>query len=154
MGTSIFRVYVYSAALTLRRRVWLNLFHLQIVPCDSEFTLSIRINSQTYNIPNESLIQTRTAKECLGAVVAWAEGTAPDQSGRVVLGTPFLAYYYTYVRVLAIVAVLAGSLSVQNADLASNSSSSSVLFYGDQENVGIFLYSSCFRYCHYCLPPV
>jgi hypothetical protein len=67
----------------------------QIVPCDNNFTFSVRINAQTYNIPSESLIQARTDKQCWGAIVAWAEGTAPDQAGRVMLGTPFLAYFYT-----------------------------------------------------------
>lgn len=67
----------------------------KIVPCDSVISFSIRVNDHTYNIPDEGMIQTKGQGECWGAVTSWDTGKAPDQAGRVILGTPFLAYYYT-----------------------------------------------------------
>lgn len=66
----------------------------QNLACDASLHLSLVIDGLIYKIADQGLVQHRNSKTCWGGLVAWGNGTRPDEEGRIVLGVPFMQGVY------------------------------------------------------------
>nr|XP_031860992.1 uncharacterized protein CI109_003719 [Kwoniella shandongensis]KAA5528064.1 hypothetical protein CI109_003719 [Kwoniella shandongensis] len=66
------------------------------IPCDTHIDLLITIDDRQYAVDPSRLVQARDAqgRTCWSSVVAWQNGSLPEQRGEVRLGTPFLSGVY------------------------------------------------------------
>ncbi|WVF70277.1 hypothetical protein IAT40_005066 [Kwoniella sp. CBS 6097] len=67
------------------------------VPCDTTIDLKITISGVQYAVASSQLVQSRDSagRTCWSSLVAWQNGSVPDQRGEVRLGTPFMAGVYS-----------------------------------------------------------
>ncbi|WWC86447.1 uncharacterized protein L201_001324 [Kwoniella dendrophila CBS 6074] len=67
------------------------------VPCDAHLDLRITISGTSYAIDPTSLVRNRdrAGRTCWSSIVAWQNGSVPEQNGEIRLGTPFMSGVYT-----------------------------------------------------------
>ncbi|WVQ97625.1 hypothetical protein IAU59_004739 [Kwoniella sp. CBS 9459] len=67
------------------------------VPCDTQIDLRITISGVQYAVASSQLVQPRdqAGRTCWSSVVAWQNGSVPEQRAEVRLGTPFMAGIYS-----------------------------------------------------------
>ncbi|WVR06058.1 hypothetical protein IAU60_003086 [Kwoniella sp. DSM 27419] len=67
------------------------------LPCNTTLDVKIAISGVQYNIASSELVQARDKAgiTCWGSIVAWQNGSLPEQQGEVRLGTPFMAGVYS-----------------------------------------------------------
>lgn len=59
--------------------------------------MSITISGHEYKVAASELVQGRdiARQTCWGSVVAWQNGSLPDTTGEIRMGTPFLSEVYS-----------------------------------------------------------
>ncbi|WRT64341.1 uncharacterized protein IL334_001273 [Kwoniella shivajii] len=91
------------------------------VPCDASIDLKITISGTQYAVDPTALIQNRdvAGRTCWSSIIAWQNGSIPEQNGEVRLGTPFMsgiyvALYYSESAQYVGLAGKPGSVNAQN----------------------------------------
>jgi len=77
----------------IKRLTWQN------IPCDLNISMTVTISGHEYNVAASELVQPRgvAGRTCWSSIVAWSNGSLPEQLGEIRLGTPFLSGVYSYV---------------------------------------------------------
>jgi hypothetical protein len=69
----------------------------QNVPCDSTISMTVSLSGTSYAVASSQLVQQRNegGQSCWSSIVAWSNGSVPEQLGEVRLGTPFMSGVYS-----------------------------------------------------------
>ncbi|KAK8866113.1 hypothetical protein IAR55_001264 [Kwoniella newhampshirensis] len=96
------------------------------IPCDSQIHLTFTIDDREYVVDPARLVQARdtSGRTCWSSVVAWQNGSIPEQQGEVRLGTPFMSGLYMalyYSDSEQYIGLAGKPNSVNGADIATRS---------------------------------
>jgi hypothetical protein len=69
----------------------------QNIPCDSTISMTVSLSGTSHAVASSQLVQQRNegGQSCWSSIVAWSNGSIPEQLGEVRLGTPFMSGVYT-----------------------------------------------------------